>query len=120
MIDLHRDSGEARTSVIDGVSTAKVMLFNGLCRTKDGPISYYNNPNLQGNLAFSLHLQVTGNELYPGLMHRIYLKSYRYNMHLKEKYILVELGTHKNTVAEAKAAMIPFAENVATVLSGES
>ncbi len=120
VIDLHRDSGEARTSVINGVSTAKVMLFNGLCRTKDGPISYYNNPNLQGNLAFSLHLQITGNELYPGLMHRIYLKSYRYNMHLKEKYLLVELGTHKNTVAEAKAAMLPFAETIATVLSGES
>lgn len=117
VIDLHRDSGEARTSVINGVSTAKVMLFNGLCRTKDGPITYYSNPNLQGNLAFSLHLQITGNELYPGLMHRIYLKSYRYNMHLKEKYLLVELGTHKNTVAEAKAAMIPFAETIATVLS---
>lgn len=118
VIDLHRDSGEARTSVINGVSTAKVMLFNGLCRTKDGPVTYYSNENLQGNLAFSLHLQVTGNELYPGLMHRIYLKSYRYNMHLKEKYTLVELGTHKNTVAEAKAAMIPFAETIATVLAG--
>lgn len=120
VIDLHRDSGDARTSVINGVSTAKVMLFNGLCRTKDGPITYYSNPNLQGNLAFSLHLQITGNELYPGLMHRIYLKSYRYNMHLKEKYLLVELGTHKNTVAEAKAAMPMFAETIATVLSGES
>ena len=119
VIDLHRDSGEARTSVINGVSTAKVMLFNGLCRTKDGPITYYSNPNLEGNLAFSLHLQITGNELYPGLMHRNYLKSYRYNMHLKEKYILVELGTHKNTVAEAKAAMIPFAQTIVTVLSGE-
>lgn len=119
VIDLHRDSGEARTSVINGVNTAKVMLFNGLCRTKDGPISYYSNPNLSGNLAFSLHLQITGNELYPGLMHRIYLKSYRYNMHLKEKYCLVELGTNKNTVAEAKAAMIPFAKTIATVLSGE-
>ncbi len=119
VIDLHRDSGEARTSVINGVSTAKVMLFNGLCRTKDGPISYYSNPNLPGNLGFSLHLQITGNELYPGLMHRIYLKSYRYNMHLKERYILVELGTHKNTVAEAKAAMVPFAETIATVLSGD-
>lgn len=118
VIDLHRDSGEARTSVINGVSTAKVMLFNGLCRTKDGPVTYYSNKNLQGNLAFSLHLQVTGNELYPGLMHRIYLKSYRYNMHLKEKYTLVELGTQKNTVAEAKAAMIPFAETIATVLAG--
>lgn len=118
VIDLHRDSGEARTSVINGVKTAKVMLFNGLCRTKDGPISYYSNENLTGNLAFSLHMQITGNELYPGLMHRIYLKSYRYNMHLKEKYLLVELGTHKNTVAEAKAAMEPLAEVLAAVLSG--
>lgn len=118
VIDVHRDSGDARTSVINGVSTAKVMLFNGLCRTKDGPVTYYSNPNLQGNLAFSLHLQITGNELYPGLMHRIYLKSYRYNMHLREKYLLVELGTHKNTVAEAKAAMVPFAKTIATVLSG--
>lgn len=118
VIDLHRDSGEARTSVINGVNTAKVMLFNGLCRTKDGPVTYYSNENLLGNLAFSLHLQVTGNELYPGLMHRIYLKSYRYNMHLMEKYTLVELGTHKNTVVEAKAAMVPFAETIATVLTG--
>ena len=119
VIDLHRDSGEARTSVLNGVNTAKVMLFNGLCRTKDGPITYYSNQNLTGNLAFSLHLQITGNERYPGLMHRIYLKSYRYNMHLKEKYLLVELGTHKNTVAEAKAAMRPFAETLAAVLSGK-
>ncbi|MGN1083357.1 MAG: stage II sporulation protein P, partial [Lachnospiraceae bacterium] len=118
VIDLHRDSGEARTAVINGVKTAKVMLFNGLCRTKDGPISYYSNENLTGNLAFSLHMQVTGNELYPGLMHRIYLKSYRYNMHLKEKYLLIELGTHKNTVAEAGAAMKPLAKVLATVLSG--
>ena len=118
VIDLHRDSGDARTVEINGVKTAKVMLFNGLCRTKDGPITYYSNSNLQGNLAFSLHLQVTGNELYPGLMHRIYLKSYRYNMHLTEKYCLVELGTHKNTVAEAKAAMKPFAKTINAVLSG--
>ena len=117
VIDLHIDSGDARTSVINGVNTAKIMLFNGLCRTKDGPISYYSNKNLQGNLAFSLNLQITGNELYPGLMHRIYLKSYRYNMHLKEKYLLVELGTHKNTVEEAKAAMAPFAKALAAVLS---
>lgn len=117
VIDLHRDSGSARTSEINGVKTAKVMLFNGLCRTKDGPISYYSNENLGENLAFSLHLQVTGNELFPGLMHRIYLKSYRYNMHLKGKYLLVELGTNNNTVAEAKAAMRPFAKVLSTVLS---
>ena len=52
-------------------------------------------------------------------MHRIYLKSYRYNMHLKERYLLVELGTQKNTTAEAMASMKPFAEILAAVLSEE-
>ena len=119
VIDLHRDSGEARRATINGKGMAKIMLFNGLCRTKDGPISYYSNQNLTGNLAFSLQTQVTGNELFPGLMHRIYLKSYRYNMHLKERYLLVELGTQKNTTAEAMASMKPFAEILAAVLSEE-
>lgn len=118
VIDLHRDSGNARTSVINGEKTAKIMLFNGLCRTKSGPITYYSNQNLQENLSFSFCTQVTGNELFPGLMHRIYLKSYRYNMHLTGKYLLVELGTENNTVAEAKAAMKPFAKVIATVLQG--
>lgn len=117
VIDLHRDSGEARRATVNGTSMAKIMLFNGLCRTKDGPITYYSNANLTGNLAFSLQTQITGNELYPGLMHRIYLKSYRYNMHLKGNYLLVELGTEKNTVAEAMAAMKPFARILSTVLS---
>lgn len=117
VIDLHRDSGEARRATVNGQTMAKIMLFNGLCRTKDGPISYYSNENLTGNLAFSLQTQVTGNELFPGLMHRIYLKSYRYNMNLMEKYLLVELGTHKNTTAEAMAAMKPFAEILAAVLT---
>lgn len=117
VIDLHRDSGEARRATVNGQTMAKIMLFNGLCRTKDGPISYYSNENLTGNLAFSLQTQVTGNEMFPGLMHRIYLKSYRYNMNLMEKYLLVELGTQKNTTAEAMAAMKPFAEILAAVLT---
>lgn len=117
IIDLHRDSGEARRTTVNGQSMAKIMLFNGLCRTVDGPITYYSNSNLTGNLAFSLQTQVTGNELFPGLMHRIYLKSYRYNMQLMDKYLLVELGTQKNTTAEAMASMKPFAEILAAVLT---
>ena len=62
--------------------------------------------------------QITGNELYPGLMHRNYLKSYRYNMHLAKRYLLIELGTEKNTVQEAKNAMEPLADVLAQVLGG--
>ena len=117
VIDLHRDSGEARVAEIDGVRMAKIMLFNGLCRTKEGPITYYSNPNLETNLAFSFQMNVVGNEMYPGLMHRIYLKSYRYNMHLMGKYLLIELGTQKNTLQEAKNSMKPLAAIINQVLT---
>ena len=117
VIDLHRDSGAARMTEINGVRMAKIMLFNGLCRTKSGPITYYSNPNLETNLAFSFQMNVVGNAMYPGLMHRIYLKSYRYNMHLAEKYLLIELGTEQNTLQEAKNSMKPLAAILHQVLS---
>ena len=117
VIDLHRDSGAARVAEVDGVHMAKIMLFNGLCRTKSGPITYYNNPHLETNLAFSFQMNVVGNAMYPGLMHRIYLKSYRYNMHLAEKYLLIELGTEQNTLQEAKNSMKPLAAILNQVLT---
>lgn len=117
VIDLHRDSGAARVAEVDGVRMAKIMLFNGLCRTKSGPITYYSNPHLEMNLAFSFQMNVVGNAMYPGLMHRIYLKSYRYNMHLAEKYLLIELGTEQNTLQEAKNSMKPLAAILNQVLS---
>lgn len=101
ILDPHRDSGAARTTVIDGVSTAQIMFFNGLSKDTNGPIESLYNKNLEMNLAFSLQINILGRERYPGLMYRIYLKNYRYNMHLAGRYMLVELGTEKNTVAEA-------------------
>ncbi len=119
IIDLHRDSGAKRVCEVNGVATAQVMLFNGLCRNKNGPISYLSNENLAANLAFSLQIKCLGDEIYPGFMKKIYLKGYRYNMHLAERDLLVEVGTVNNTVSEAKAAMKPFSELVIGILEGE-
>ena len=116
IIDLHRDSGSRRVAMIDGKPTAKLMLFNGLCRNASGPIDYLENPNLKGNLAFSLQLNLVGRVLYPDLMYRIYLKNYRYNMHFRERCLLIELGTEENTVEEAYNAMKPLAEILDSVL----
>ncbi len=118
IIDLHRDSGEARCTTVNGVKTAQIMLFNGMSRTAENPIDYLPNENLPANLAFSLQLKITGDNLYPGYMKRNYLKSYRYNMHLRPRDLLVEVGTGKNTVAEAYQAMVPFSEILDAVLSG--
>ena len=117
IIDLHRDAGAKRVVTIDGKQVAKVMLFNGLCRNSQGEVSYLPNKNLADNLAFSFQMKLLGDEMYPGFMNRIFLKDYRYNMHLTERYLLVELGTEKNTVAEAKNAMEPLADILAQVLS---
>lgn len=118
IIDLHRDSGSKRVAEFDGKKSAKIMLFNGLCRNTKGKIAYLQNDNLKDNLAFSFQCKLIGDELYPGLMNRIYLKDYRYNMHLKARYLLIELGTEKNTVEEAKNSMEPLADILAMVLGG--
>lgn len=118
IIDLHRDAGAKRVTTINGKQTAKVMLFNGLCRNTKGKLTYLPNENLKDNLAFSFQMKLIGDEMYPGLMNRIFLKDYRYNMHLKERFLLVELGTEKNTVEEAMNAMEPLADVLRQVLGG--
>lgn len=56
VIDLHRDAVDKHiVREVNGVNMAPIMFFNGLSRTKAlGDIPYLNNPNLSGNLAFSL------------------------------------------------------------------
>lgn len=117
VIDLHRDGGAKRATMINGKSTAQIMLFNGLSRNADGPIAGLENKNLQTNLAFSLQTNLVGRSLFPGLMYRIYLKNYRYNQHFAGRYLLVELGTEGNTVEEAYNAMEPLAAVIDQVLT---
>lgn len=120
IIDLHRDQGDKRVTQIDGKDTAQIMLFNGLSRNSNGDNVYIPNENLVGNLAFSLQLELQAMKEYPTLMKKIYLKDYRYNLHLLPRATLVELGTVNNTVEEAKNAMEPFAKVIYQVLSGNT
>jgi stage II sporulation protein P len=122
IIDLHRDSvgkGKHTYTTINGKKTAIAMFFNGMSRTKSGPIDYLYNPNLEGNLAFSLQLKCKAMEYYDGFTKPIYLKGYRYNLHLRERSLLIELGNENNTVEEVKNAAQPLAVVLDKVLSGQ-
>ena len=125
ILDIHRD-GVAETTkthttvTIDKTTMAKIMFFNGVCRTTKGPIKGYQNPNLQMNLAFSLQMRLFAMETFPQLTKYNFLKSWRYNMHMMERYSLVEVGDNNNTVAEAKAAMKPLAAIIDHVLTTEN
>lgn len=122
VIDLHRDQMPEEKKLvteIEGRPTAKFMFFNGLSRTRrHGDIDYLPNENIADNLAFSFQMQALCNEYYPGLTRRIYLKGYRYNMHLKPRYLLVEMGAQNNTYQECYNACIPLARMLDMELSG--
>ena len=120
VIDLHRDgvgNSVQRLTTIDGKKTAQVMFFNGLSRSSSGNIEYLYNKNLQANLAFSLQLKLKCMENYPDFARPVYLKGYRYNLHMREKSLLIELGNENNTVEEAKNAMEPLAKILDQVLT---
>ena len=121
VIDLHRDEmPEDRRLVMDlqGRPTAQFMFFNGLCRTRKGAIAQLENPYLEDNLALSFQMQTACNEYYPGIARRIYLKAYRYNMHLCPKSLLIELGAQNNTEEEIHNACEPLAHVLDLVFSG--
>lgn len=120
VIDLHRDGVPETTHLvteINGKATAQIMFFNGLSKTTArGELAYLPNPYIEDNLAFSFQMQLAAEEYFPGLTRRIYLKGYRYNMHVCPKTLLVEVGAQTNTFEEAKNAMEPLATLLGNVL----
>ena len=123
VIDLHRDGvAEDRHLVteVNGEPTAQIMFFNGLSYSaQNGAIAYLPNPNIAENLAFSFQMELASKEYFPGLCRAVYLSSLRYNLHLKPRATLIEVGAQTNTVEEAKNAMIPLSWILNKVLKGQ-
>lgn len=123
VIDLHRDGvseDKHLVTEIDGKPTAQIMYFNGVSYTnQSGALDNLYNPYIKDNLAFSFRLEYEAAQYYPYLTRCIYLKGYRYNLDLRPKSILLEVGAQTNTVEEARNAMAPFAYILNKVLKGE-
>lgn len=119
VLDVHRDGvGEGLHLVtdVDGKPTARIMFFNGMSQTPDGPIEYLQNPYRAQNLAFSFQMQLDAQAYYPGFTRKIYLKGLRYNLHLRPRSALIEVGAQTNTYQEALNAMEPLSELLDMVL----
>ena len=123
VIDLHRDAVAEDKKLVseqNGKQAAQIMFFNGLSHTvKQGDIDYLENPYIDDNLAFSFQMQVLCNEYYPGLTRRIYLKGYRYNMHLCPQSLLIEMGAQTNTCEEVRNTLDILAHVLSMCLDGE-
>lgn len=121
VLDIHRDGVREDLRLVaqvEGKPTANIMFFQGMSRTPEGPIEYLPNPYLKENLAFGLQLQREAARLYPGFTRKIYLKGLRYNLHLRPRSALIEVGAQTSSGEEAMNAMEPLAELLDRVLQG--
>ena len=116
VLDVHRDAlvGEDGTvykavTRIDGVDTAQVMLVLGSSEGGE-------HPNWMQNLSLACRIQESMNTLYPTLARPMTMRSSRYNQQLSNGSLLVEVGTHGNTLQEALAAARMFARAAGAVL----
>lgn len=123
VIDLHRDGVNEATHLVEtinGKETAKIMFFNGISRLLDNgelkTVSTLPNPNVGTNLALSFNMQLGAMEKYPELVRKIYVKPYRYSLHLMPKTLLIEAGAQTNTKEEIYNAMELLAEIINDVL----
>jgi len=113
-LDIHRDGygeGKKLRSVIDikGKSTAKIMFVVG---------TNYNlsHPNWKENLKLALRLQKYLEDNYPGITRPIYISSNRYNEHVTNGSLIVEVGGDGNTIAEATESMKYLSKAIYEVL----
>lgn len=118
VLDIHRDAlqGEnvitAPTTEINGKKTAQLMM---ICCSDDGNGS---QPNYIQNLSFACAIQQQLETDYPTITRPILLDDRNYNQELSAGALLVEVGGHGNTLAEAQRAMELFGESLIKVLKG--
>ncbi len=104
VLDIHRDAIErdgsrlSTVTAINGKDAAQVMIISGC---DDGTMGY---PGWKSNLRFAVRLQNEMETLYPGLTRPVMFCYRRYNQHLSTGALLLEVGSHGNTLAEAQYA----------------
>ena len=63
-------------------------------------------------------MQLLAEEKYTDLTRKIFLKGLRYNLHVRTRSALIEVGAQTNTLEEALNAMEPLADLLDQVLGG--
>ena len=102
VLDLHRDAitdGSTLTKptvVVNGRKAAQMMIVVGVVSTKALP-----NANCGQNLALAAQWQRALTAIEPDLMRPLSTVASRYNQNVCPGYLLVEVGSEGNTVAEA-------------------
>lgn len=116
VLDVHRDALAAEDGTIykvvsseKGDQAAQVMLVVGTDGSKSHPL-------WQENLTFAMRIQQQLLDDHDTLARPMVLRASRFNQHLSVGSVLVEVGTHGNTLQEALLGARLFAQSTAKVL----
>ena len=100
--------------IINGERVAKFFILIGTAQGVSGGFS--EKPNWRENYQFALKITNLANEKYPGLADKVMLKTGRYNQHVSNRAILIEIGNHMTTFAEAKRSARYIAEILSDII----
>lgn len=101
VLDIHRDAIGTDTSItqpiaeIDGKEAAQVMIISGC---DDGTMDM---PDYMFNFRFACRLQEQMESMYPGLTRPVLFDYRRYNQDITTGSLLIEVGSHGNTLEQA-------------------
>ncbi|NLT96055.1 MAG: stage II sporulation protein P [Clostridia bacterium] len=101
IIDVHRDGvpdPKFYAHEVDGVDATKVRLVVGR-----------QNQNMQANLEYAKQMKAFYDQQKPGLIKGIFIAKGNYNQDLAPRSILIEVGTHTNSLEAANNGASAFA-----------
>ncbi len=112
-IDLHRDAyieGAQIALTVGDTEYARLMMLIGKGE------GFQEKPNYEGNLSFATALTEELNRIQPGICRDVLVKSNRYNQHVGQCAVLIEVGHNRNTLQQALNSMPVLAEGLADLL----
>ncbi|HSW09592.1 MAG TPA: stage II sporulation protein P [Bacillota bacterium] len=113
VLDVHRDEGRRSLTTIEvgGKPAARVLLVVGTDRRLP-------HPHWRKNYAVARRLAALMEETHPGLSRGVRVKDWRYNQHVFDRLLLVEIGAHENELEDALHTAYLLAAIVAGMLEG--
>lgn len=118
ILDLHRDAADTPTGqlatrcTVGGEKSAQLMFVVGTD-------TRLNHPDWEKNMSLALKLQVLLEQDNPGICRNMNLTKNRYNQHLGNYALLVEIGAAGNTLEEAKRAARELGEAIVCFVNSE-
>ncbi len=112
-IDVHRDAGGENTAIkLDGKKVARLMFVVGTGEGATGT-GFGQMPDFESNYALALAISNRLGGFDPKLIRNIRIKTGRYNQHVSNQCLLVEVGDNMNTFEEAMNAIPYLAQAIA-------